>query len=35
MRRVGTSWNKGGPPGAIDADVAALAQADSFFGNAA
>ena len=31
MRFGGALWGKGGPPGAIDADVAALAQADSFF----
>jgi hypothetical protein len=31
MRFGGALWGKGGPPGAIDADVAALAQADSLF----
>lgn len=35
MRFGGALWGKGGPPGAVDADVAALAEADSFFAGAA
>lgn len=31
MRFGGALWGKGGPPDAIDADLAALAQADAFF----
>lgn len=31
MRFAGTLWGKGGPPGAIDGDAAALAEAQRFF----
>ena len=31
MRFGGTLWGKGGPPGAVDADAAALAAAHGFF----
>lgn len=34
MRFMGALWGKGGPPGAIEADAAALEQARQFFASA-
>jgi hypothetical protein len=31
MRFAGTLWGKGGPPAAVQADAAAIAQAATFF----